>query len=103
MSEFKGTKGPWHFSFHGSENCWVTDSENDKAIAKITHYAKDAEQQKANFHLIASAPELLEELQRMVDEYDAEIIDKYEGTRAFESMLAVADKARLVIAKALGQ
>ena len=89
MSEFKGTKGPWNFSFHGSENCWVTDSENDKAIAKVTNYGKDALQQKANFHLIAAAPDLLEALIAVVRVAD----------RATDEF----DMARAAIAKALGE
>lgn len=95
MSEFKGTPGKWFYRAELGELA----STHKGVIADLLCDSYQDE----NGYLLAAAPELLEELQRMVAEYDAEIIDKYEGTRAFDSMLAVADKARLVIAKALGQ
>ncbi|HGE8494692.1 MULTISPECIES: hypothetical protein [Serratia] len=61
--KFIGTPGPWNISFHGSENCWVVDSENDHAIAKVTCYRKDGDTQRANFKLIAAAPDILIALQ----------------------------------------
>lgn len=107
MSEFKGTKGPWvtcdsHGPIEGGNNVMEVSSGRERWIASCCHYVS-REEVRANASLISAAPELLEELQRMVAEYDSEIIDRYEGTRAFDSMLAVADKARAVIAKALGE
>lgn len=60
------TPGPWHVSFHGSENCWIVDKEKESAIAKVTKYQNDANTQQANFRLIAAAPDLLEALHSIV-------------------------------------
>lgn len=67
MSGFKGTPGPWSVSFHGPDNCWIVDSEKDSAVAKVTKYRADGDLQRANFNLIAAAPELLEALQEIWD------------------------------------
>lgn len=69
MEGFKGAPGPWSVSFHGSDNCWIVDAENDSAIAKVTRYKGDGVVQKANFQLIAAAPELLEALQNLIAAY----------------------------------
>ena len=107
MKKFMGTEGPWvtcdpHGPAEGGSSVMEISSGRERWIASCCCYVS-REEVRANSTLIAAAPELLEELQRMVFEYDSEIIDKYEGTRAFDSMLAVADKARMVIAKALGE
>lgn len=79
--KFKGTPGPWHISFHGSDNCWVVDSERNKAIARVTKYNNDGPAQKANFQLLAAAPELLEALQAVVRIADRKT-DEFDMARA---------------------
>ena len=107
MKKFMGTPYPrrWFTSnSHNRLSSEVTGKDGDVIHA---YRASDGmvcvNVSQRDMSVIAAAPELLEELQRMVAEYDSEIIDKYEGTRAFDSMLAVAYKARVVIAKALGE
>lgn len=93
MQEFKGTPGPWSVSFHGADNCWIVDSEKDSAIAKVTKYRADGDLQRANFNLIAAAPELLD----FIIEYKSAWDDGLAG----DSYLL--RKAEKVIDKALGK
>ena len=60
MKEFKGTTGPWNYL--DDEPDWVTDSNDNIAVARVTRYNTSAEAQHANAKLIAAAPELLEVL-----------------------------------------
>lgn len=94
--EFKGTPAPW-------ESLTATELElpsgiiksGEKSIAYTLQKEVGAEQAKANAHLIAAAPELLEaliEMQRNGRKQGWN--DKYESSM---------EKARLAIAKALGQ
>lgn len=62
MEEFKGTRGPWNYCADEPE--WVTDSNDNIAVARVTRYNTDANAQHANAKLIAAAPELPEALQR---------------------------------------
>lgn len=94
MSEFKGTPGTWNVAFHGSDNCWIVDSENDSAIAKVTRYKGEGVIQKANFNLIAAAPDLLEALQWLQ-------MALASGTSM--DICIGQEKAETAIAKALGE
>lgn len=64
MEEFKGTRGPWNYC--ADEPDWVTDSDDNIAVARVTRYNTSAEAQHANAKLIAAAPELLDALQDLV-------------------------------------
>lgn len=64
MKEFKGTHGPWNYC--ADEPDWVTDSNDNIAVARVTRYNADAEAQHANAKLIAASPELLDALQKML-------------------------------------
>lgn len=64
MKEFKGTHGPWNYC--ADEPDWVTDSNDNIAVARVTRYNTDAEAQHANAKLIAASPELLDALQKML-------------------------------------
>lgn len=110
MSEFIGTPGPWHVSFHGSDNCWVVDANKDFSVAKVMKYQNDGAAQKANFNLISAAPELLEALQETVKDlvacqinarHAAKINYRWEGCA--EAVQPSIDRAREAINKALGR
>lgn len=106
MKKFMGTPYPWRWftsNSHARLSSEATGKDGDVIHAyKAYDGMACVNVSQSDMAAIATAPELLEELQRMVAEYDSEIIDKYEG-KAFDSMLDVADKARMVIAKALGE
>lgn len=89
MKEFKGTPGPWNYC--ADEPDWVTDSNDNIAVARVTRYNADAEAQHANAKLIAAAPELLEALIKLVDIVD----DMVHGPST--------DAAHAAINKALGE
>lgn len=89
MKEFKGTPGPWNYC--ADEPDWVTDSNDNIAVARVTRYNADAEDQHANAKLIAAAPELLEALIKLVDIVD----DMVHGPST--------DAAHAAINKALGE
>lgn len=107
MSEFKGTPYPWRWFTSNSHNrlsSEVTGKDGDVIHAfRASDGMVCVNVNQRDMAVIAAAPELLEELRHMVKKYESEIIDRYEGTSSFEEMLAVAAKARLVIAKALGE
>lgn len=52
--------------------------------------------------LIAAAPELLKALKEMVELFESEIHNEYDGTSMLDKRLAEADFARAAIAKATG-
>lgn len=68
MKKFKGTPGPWNYC--AEEPDWVTDSNDNIAVARVTRYNTDAEAQHANAKLIAAAPELLEALELILSYHD---------------------------------
>jgi len=97
MKEFKGTPGPWV-----ADSAWI--ETESRIIAEVKDSRDECEIFKplqpetlANGKLIAAAPELLRELQRAVQVYDALLADGY---------LAYKDdalRAQAVINKALGE
>ena len=68
MKDFKGTPGPWNYC--ADEPDWVTYSNDNIAVARVTRYNTDAEAQHANAKLIAAAPELLEVLKLILSYHD---------------------------------
>ncbi|UNH30103.1 hypothetical protein [Moellerella wisconsensis] len=61
--EFKGTPAPWHYN--GNHRAAVEGSTTDMVASVYPMHYENAEEMKANAHLIAAAPELLSELIRL--------------------------------------
>lgn len=75
MTNFKGHKGPWLIS--PSTKNWIVSQPERSDICKISdHNGYDDIRGKdlANAHLIASAPELLNALQSLVEELDGQFL-----------------------------
>ncbi|MEY0217142.1 hypothetical protein AB7W58_22685 [Providencia rettgeri] len=91
--EFKGSKSPWNYN---GNYCGAVEGSTEDMVACVypMHY-ENAEEMKANAHLIASAPELLEALIEMQRNGR-----KQGWNDIYESSM---EKTRLAIAKALGQ
>lgn len=111
MKEFKGTPGPWHYC--ADEPDWVTDSNDNIAVARVTRCNADAEAQHANAKLIAAAPELLEALHGMIQAHKSMLFAGYEriielggscdSPEAMISSNPDIRKAQAAINKALGE
>ena len=87
MTQFKGTPGPWYVS---NEGCMlIRDDAGLSIVAKYVGYTRD-EEELANARLIATAPELLEALQLIMNG------DFYMPKES-------ADVAKLAINKATGE
>lgn len=97
MTEFKGTRGPWNYC--ADEPDWVTDSNDNIAVARVTCYNTDASAQHANAKLIAASPELLSALQRLLEIYD----DHSGKVWTTSSKRRAMDNARAAVNKALGE
>ena len=116
--EFKGTPGPWTITDSGGS---IMDSDQF-IIATFSrmailcgwhekgfeHYSDEGASRdigtiaaKANAHLIAAAPELLDALIKIVEMNQQYAIDKYGDVRKAEEMACVRT-ARQAINKALG-
>lgn len=114
MSEFKGTPGQWGFCHNSASDSTtacieITSTESVHSVAMlqstepcISDYYEPTSFDRtiANAHLIATAPELLKELQEMVA-----IVKKnsYPCPDKPNSNYARAEAAEAVIAKALGK
>lgn len=97
MEEFKGTPGPWNY--HDDEPDWVTDSNDNIAVARVTRYNTDASAQHANAKLISASPDLLSALQQLLEIYD----DHSGKVWTTSSKRRALDNARAVVNKALGE
>ncbi|MBI6188699.1 hypothetical protein JEP98_05935 [Providencia rettgeri] len=90
--EFKGSKAPWNYD--GNIRGAVEGSIDDLVASVYPMHYENAEEMKANAHLIAAAPELLQALQLIISYHDDGNVGLY-----YED-LALARKA---IANASGQ
>lgn len=97
MNEFKGTRGPWNY--HDDESDWVTDSNDNIAVARVTCYNTDASAQHANAKLIAASPDLLSALKQLLEIYD----DHSGKIWTTSSRRRALDNARAAVNKALGE
>lgn len=101
--EFKGTKGKWEYHIMGfnvsAYHC--IKSKDGKTICLIYPKEHLSSEVECNAKLIATAPEMLKVLQRLVDlqEYKMEN-GKWEGY--IEERMAIYDDVKKVINKALG-
>lgn len=97
MEEFKGTHGPWNYC--ADEPDYVTDSNDNIAVARVTRYNADTEAQHANAKLIAASPELLTAIQQLLEIYD----DQSGKVWTTSSKRRALDDARAAVNKALGE
>lgn len=97
MNEFKGTHGPWNYCT--DEPDWVTDSNDNIAVARVTRYNTSAEAQHANAKLISASPDLLSSLQQLLEIYD----DHSGKVWTTSSKCRALDNARAAVDKALGE
>lgn len=97
MKEFKGTHGPWNYC--ADEPDWVTDSNDNIPVARVTRYNMYANAQHANAKLIAASPELLTALQQLLEIYD----DQSGKVWTTSSKRRALDNARAAVNEALGE
>lgn len=87
---------------YASEIAALRQAIKDTALQKLTdiHQEIEADEQAANTHLIAAAPDLLEALQALVAGLDATNWSSWQTTAHFSQQ---HDDARAAIAKATGE
>ena len=93
MSQQKHTPGPWHIDF---DDCEADIHSGFGMVAKTMGHGKEQDDEgRANARLIAAAPELLEALEALVNDFGR---DGY-GVEFKGGECCVIDMARAVIAK----
>lgn len=95
MSELKATPGPWHVVHNGAyREINLGDCECSPSIAQVcpSQFLENGDNEEANAHLIAAAPEL----------YEALLLAKswLEGWASADAELATIEEA---LAKARGE
>ena len=98
----KWTPGPWVADgfFVSSNSGGAVGHDIVSACGTIERPDSETE---ANAQLIAAAPELFKELERLVDAFESEIRSSYEGTSSLEVRLSETGAARAALAKARGE
>jgi len=64
----KFTPGPWYLSMHGGEHSQGIYSESRSRDIALVYNDCDKDEDQANADLLACAPELLEALERLLEE-----------------------------------
>lgn len=107
MKEFRGTKGKWHVGEVGKFGTQIGGcSPNYVACAYDGGWDRSDKEVKANAHLIAAAPELLEALQGLVAITDESLGVTWfhmNGEVAYWSEFPEVENAIRAINKALGE
>lgn len=99
--EKKYTEGPWVRDWNGYYFN-ITPFGDNQSLAYVTNNRYLSGDYKANAHLIAAAPELLEALQLLVHYHLCEQEGIGSGQPTSTQWLEAVDKASEAIAKALG-
>ena len=100
MKTFKGTKGEWIYGKIGFNQINV-HSQIDGKFTDLSIYIKgDDEENEANAKLIASAPDLLEALQDLVNESEW-FLNKITKHKSQYSLPNSIERAKKAIEKAL--
>lgn len=96
-STSKHTPGPWHIGMKPGPIIYGPQGEQ---VADLRAHLLMPDESAANARLIAAAPELLEALKTMTDEYASSM--RNAGVTHYPEALAIVRQARAVIAKAEG-
>src|SRR3990167_164278 len=91
----KHTEGPWRIRHTSIGGHRAISDKNNKDIVVVTGIGEIEEEQDANARLIAAAPELLEALKLMVEQYGGMV----DGGVEKNARISV-EKAKQAIAKA---
>lgn len=113
MSKATHTPGPWHAGWLDAQNGWILD-DADKYLAQIVTSDEEGKlaprkEHKANALLLASAPDLLDALNSIIDYAECEIRDRRkliscpEEEADVKEAKSLLDKARAAIARAEGR
>lgn len=96
MTEFKGTKGKWSIGEQDQYGIQIWCNQSHY-VARAYHGGSDRtdDETNANAQLIATAPELLSELQHAVKALEA--VSSFGATRP------IIESAKRIISKALGK
>ena len=101
------TPGPWRIGDAGNTifGPKMVDGSLAVMVASISRPGRDLDAKHANARLIAAAPELLAELQRLYEAARTMADPEHclHATREYLPWCALADKARAAIAKAEGR
>lgn len=110
MRKFEGTQGPLCLSKSSHKTIMAgsfIDGHEGYLVASVhgndnSGFYASEEEARNNAMLFAAAPDLLEQLQKIVADYESEIHDRYDGTHSLDEFLAVTKCAHAAINKALG-
>lgn len=92
--EFKGTKGEWKLSKRRLDYRYLSgEGWEDFARVCVMVDGSGNDEGKANAKLIASAPELLKELQKIKLDIDLGIIDVRQSSPIYEGIVRAINKA----------
>lgn len=91
----------WMMQISPTGKLEIVSRSSPDVVAKVGN--RVIAQDVKNALLIAAAPDLLAALDQLVKDFESEIHNKYDGTKALKERLAECDYARKAIAKARGE